>query len=233
MKSRIYIGLILFLAGLTLCVYSCTKSTIVVDKESKVRAKKPGFLPRTLDYTMAEPYSLMFNFVEQYEFTKYYNMTKEDIQNLLTVSSGSSIAIYNGLLTPGDYTPANRVFIIVPVDGNYKTITTHILNGLTGSYISFAAAKQYTDNYKAYPLKDQVRGVLIKTETLQEILNCSDGVRVWHAVLNGNRTIVTSEVTSIWVGRSLSTPAQDYYVPSEGTVSLDDRRICPNNCDVF
>lgn len=233
MKSRIFVSLALVLGGLTLCVYSCTKSTIVVDEESTSVNKTSGFLPRTTDVTIPNPYTLMYNFVEQYEFTKYYNMQKVDIENLLAASNGTSIAIYNGLITPGDYTPANRVFIIVPVNANYQTITTHALNGLTGNYIPFATAKQYVNNYKAYPLRDQIRGVLLKAETLQEILNCSNGVRVWYAMLGNQRTIVTSEVTSSWVGRSLSSPVSDYYIPSIAVVSLDDSRVCPNNCDLL
>lgn len=182
--------------------YSCQKQEISVDAKTRGGFNPPEVGQQSTSATDVSSAIGSYQVFNDSLFAKYYQLSPTDLKHF----NSATIAIYNGLIEPNNYTPSNRVFVVVPVNHNYKTIEGFVLcsNGST----NVGQAKQYISNYKSYAgSKDPIRGFVIPKENYCQ---GNEGLRIHNVINDDVRTVLLT------------------YSPI-----FTDSRVCPNNCDLF
>lgn len=235
MKNKnfaIMMGLLLFGAAL---FFSCQKESLSPTQSASKKRTITGFEVPTLG--IPSPPVLITaqqeNFVCEIGnkiFNRSYTVSNKDIMTLKNSTNCATIAIYNGLINPGNYAQSNRVCIVVPVNQSYQTITgTAMLNG---NIITQAVAALYINNYKNFVNRDEVRGVLLDKSQFKSAVISGNGIRVSHVINPQSDRGISTCLVPYTFASGMSFSGTPTYQP-QGELSVDDSRVCPNNCDIY
>ena len=184
-------------------------------------------------------------------FLHSFTLNGQDIYSFLDRTKATSISVFHGYFKDNDFSDANKVIVILPVNENRETMrdmpcmifgkgvmrltTMDFAKETINPYPSESLplftlneGTRYIANAAKNPSADPVRGLLIERSTLDYIVKMDGSsvtfnFRVHYGVSNGERMACATAVNLV-----------------SGTYSkrnlfhiLNGTSLCPNNCDFY
>ncbi len=184
-------------------------------------------------------------------FLRSFTLNGQDIFAFLDRTNAQTISVFHGYFKENDFSDANKVIVILPVNENRQTMkdkpcmvfgkgimrltTMEFAKETINPYPSeslplftFNEASRYIANAAKNPLADPVRGLLIERTTLDYVIKMNgDAItfnfRVHYGVANGERMACA---TAVNLTSGTYSKRNVFHI-------LNGTTLCPNNCDFY